>query len=165
MPLYLNELSANWVDAWASVATAAFTLTLAIIVRRQIGLLATQHRQSATLEACNRYDTEDALRAHREAIERFMENPIKDPLDHIAVDMAWTAIFNYFDAVAIGLHQKLYDGDIAHDLMADILRDWIDDLGAARDATSVEFRVNFKNNFRRTLELCASWEIPTDSLK
>ena len=166
MPDFWNSLyDPAWLGAWASVATAIFTLFLALIAMRQLGVIAAQYRKSATLDACNRYDAEALLADYREKIERFIEKPDEYPLDHIDIEIAWTAIFNYFDAIAIGLKQRLYDNEIAREHIGTILRDWISDLVGAKDAASVQFRENFRANFPRTSELCRLWGISIDGLK
>lgn len=160
----LGLSSVEWghenVGVAADIAVAVMTGTLALIGWIQLGVIARQQSQSATLDACNRYDSELPLQSARRRLDRFFKG--KKIMDDADLELTFNSVFNYFDAIAIGIAQKLYDEKIAQEHVGNVLRAWIRDVHESDHPTIVKLRQEFSRDYSNLQHLYRSW-YPQDS--
>lgn len=122
-----------------------------------------QHRQWATLQTCDRYDSDpiirealSLIRAHK--YNYLLNGQIKTSKKYsYDLDGAVVSLMNYFDSIAIGLRQNLYVEEIVREHLEGIIRAQIEDIKGFSD-TEVEKRVGrFDKDFSRTLALLEKW--------
>jgi len=114
-----------------SAVSAIATVSIAIIAKRQLTDLKQGQKKWATLQVCDKYDTDPVLREivsglkkHESSISNTNQisasaNNKYDPREDSIV------LLNYFDAIAIGIEQEFYVKKIVGDHLYSIIDEWI----------------------------------------
>jgi len=111
--LFPIELETFW-TALLAIATAA----LAAIAWVQARYAISSQKQWATLQACDRYDSDLLI---QKAVEELKEFGGRTFSEWIPGRLNATRIMNYFGAIAIGMQQGFYDKEIAEAHLKTIL--------------------------------------------
>ena len=123
-----------------------------------------QHRQWATLQTCDRYDSDPIIRealalirAHKNgySLDEQTQESVKYSYD---LDAAVVSLMNYFDSIAIGLKQNLYVEEIVREHLEGIIRTHIKDIKEFSDPEVIKRVEKFHEEFSRTLALIEKWE-------
>lgn len=121
------------------VIAGAATFGAFLVAAIQLAAYRRERRAWATLQACERYETDPEI---RRAVERLVvprsANPkgeSEDPqyaekLERIAA----VQLLNYFEGLAIGEKQDFYDRKILQEHLGKIIEDWIEALVRGKDA-------------------------------
>jgi hypothetical protein len=140
IPLAIYAPEANWLGAWSNFGILLATLALVTFTRQQlVGISRTQReakndqRKWATLQACDRYDSDPFI---QNAVEKLtLVNPA---MDDKARDLYVTRLLNYFSSIAIGLDQDFYDDTIARAHIGYLVVHWFDYIVSKPDWYSAE---------------------------
>ncbi len=147
--------------AYATWALFIATLVLASIAYMKLGAAAKQQRIWSTLQACDRYDTDLTLNRNIRRLMRHLE--YDRPLDDEQFNAAATNLFNYFDAIAIGIKHKMYDEEIVQAHLGNVIRNWIEcrfmpAVTGGIDKTAINFwDKNVPHHYEVFCELYRKW--------
>ncbi len=144
------KLDDGWkvVEAIGAASAAAIALWQVLSIRKE-------SRKSATLTACERYDTDPVLDRYIRQLSRYRDEAAKTPEKY---RLAISTILNYLDGIAIGVAQGLYIDKLAKDHLEDFVKEYVpDDLmdGATARALTIK-----QSDYRHLLALYARWTKP-----
>ena len=131
---------------WLFVATALLTFVtgvLAWVAWVQISAGQEQRRKWATLNACDRWDTDGYIRSANSALKKSFGAVAPNRLDVRDADYLIT-IFNYFDSIAIGAEQGFYEKAIIVPHLGNIMQQAM----LRRQQWPLEFENTFENDFQ-----------------
>lgn len=144
------EITAIVISAISAVAAIA----IAVIAWYQIDALRKQQRKWSTLEACNRYDTDPILvEAHR-TLRKHVDGK---EIDQEALAESSLTLFNYFDAIFIGVRQKLYIKEIVRDHLWQIIKGHVQWTKESRHPVLVERANSLYEKFPSMMEYYDKW--------
>jgi hypothetical protein len=147
-----------WTPSWsdvAGIATACATLGLFAVAWVQLHKISDNQRRWATLQACDRYDTDPTLVAQRKLLRERLRNSRFATASEVR--FALNTLLNYFDAIAIGIDQKLYFSKIAEKHLGPVVRGWLDDLADTNDAVVKLEIQSIKSDYSSLCELYKEW--------
>ena len=124
-------MSANVIVVIAAMVTAIASVAIAGAAWKQLPLIAKRlkidgerQKQWATVTACQRYVTDPILREAKREIWTARDNGKKITIDHPeAVRQDVYILLNYFDTIAIGINQGIYNENIVYDNLRYIIED------------------------------------------
>ena len=151
-----KEGPAAWTLAYATVALFVATLGLFGMAWYQLREMTLQQRNWATLQACDRYDTDPKLGAALIILRRLKEGE-RTALTNYRIVMAVTTVFNYFDSIAIGLNQGLYIEGIVREHLRTIMQRRKAELDATTHEALNEFKREFEQHFANYIALVERW--------
>jgi hypothetical protein len=115
-----------------------------------------QQRRWTTLQVCDRYDSDERIREALLILRRLSAGEQVPQTGH-EIAIAVTTLFNYFDAVAIGLEQNLYVGVIVDQHLKTIVLRRYHELQNAHHHVLDEFRINFDQHYESLIRLMDKW--------
>jgi hypothetical protein len=143
-----HEWTGEDVTAAGTVTLAVVTIGLLLMAWYQLAKQTFAQRQWATLQACDRYDSDPVLGAARASLYEF-EATGQMTKERTEIRQACRTTFNYFDSIAIGLAQGLYVEEIVEEHLGHIMVTWLDWLAARDDPTIVRFREGLATHYAR----------------
>jgi hypothetical protein len=157
-----------WFDAafWGMLTTMA-TIALAFIANHQISAMRSESEQQTmlireenarerTLRVCMMYDSDPII--VQVSNDLSMQKRAKGEVLSKAADLRTSLIrlFNYYEVIAIGLDQGIYDETIVKMHMQDII--WGDVEYFMKDEVLTQFDSTFKTSyFQRVISLAQKW--------
>lgn len=117
---------ADSVTAIAAVATAVFTFFIVLTAWIQLSSSVSNQRKWATLQACDRYDSDPEISKAARIFYRLANKRddywwyLPQTLGELEVD--GITLLNYFDSIAIGVLGELYVGRIVYDHLFGIIQ-------------------------------------------
>jgi hypothetical protein len=148
--LYLyHDIKTIWLEI--SNITALLALVLGLTQ-----LMSFRHNAKVrdTLSACERYDTDSVISECLRNLKRgedskdILTAPLSYSLDLITV-------LNYFEGIAIGIDQGLYDDKVAKDHLEPIVAYYVDKY--ISEEGSKLFNINARSEFNRLMKLDKKW--------
>ncbi|HYM31902.1 MAG TPA: hypothetical protein VEU47_11405 [Candidatus Cybelea sp.] len=146
-------LHTEYVATWALVLVTA---GLIVMAWWQLSDQTLQHRRWATLQACDRYDIDLRLGSSLLLLRRLAAEDCS-AIPHYRVKMMITNVFNYFDAIAIGLERGFYVEEIVREHLGAIMQYRREELMASKHPAIQEFRQNFERDYTTFNRLMARW--------
>jgi hypothetical protein len=146
--------TATTILAFATIGLALATIALAVIAGYQISSIREESRKERTLEACNRYDLNPVIRgATRRLRKAINSGAYKANRGDHKVDVI--ELFNYLEALAIGIEQGLYIDDLARDHMEDIIKGHMDEILTSEEMEKLGLG---RDDFRCLFKLRKRWD-------
>jgi hypothetical protein len=145
---------------WGNIAewvTGAATAGLIGMAGYQLWQQTFQQRQWATLQACDRYDSDAVLTQARLLLNALKAGETVQGEDH-EIEATITTLFNYFDAIAIGLDQKLYVEEIVKKHLEEIMFGRLVDLWTCDHPVLRKFREKDFRYFPTLNRLLETWD-------
>jgi hypothetical protein len=142
---------------WAEWTTGIFTAGLIGMAGFQLRRQTIQQRQWATLQACDRYDTDPTLTEARRTLRALKAGETLQQEEHDTVSQI-TTVFNYFDAIAIGVDQRLYVDRIAESHLKEIMFRRLAELWESRDPIVQKFGADYFEIFPTFNALLQRWD-------
>ncbi len=143
--------------AYATWGLFFATVGLAIIAFIKLGAAAKQQRIWSTLQTCDRYDTDPTLNRSIELLKEHFD--YGRPLRERDFNAAAINLFNYFDAISIGIKHEMYDVNIVDAHLGGIVQKWIEQrfvqaIKGGNDKKAIRFWENYiPNNYEVFCEL------------
>ena len=135
-------------------ATAGATLLLVIVGGRQITAIRNENKMERTLTACNRYESDPIIERSVRTLRLAQTNGDfkKDPksFEHDVV-----IILNYFDSIAIGIQQGLYDEKLARDHTDSIVKHYCELYLNLEIANRLDIRPD--RDYERLCQMAQNW--------
>jgi hypothetical protein len=153
---------ADAVTAIAAVLTALFTLLIALIAWRQLSSSDFNQRKWATLQACDRYDSDPEISKAARVFYRLVNKRddywwyLPQTLGEIEVD--GVTLLNYFDSIAIGVLGELYVGRIVHDHLFGIMKSRIEFICSGEAPQLESLRACLDDDFTTVMYLYKWWK-------
>jgi hypothetical protein len=126
--------ASEWVTAGGTVALAIVTLSLVVVGAWQISDVRRNQRTWTSLQACDRYDLEPMIVSARDTVR----NAERDIADNPEIQFdksrqreiagAARRVLNFFDAIAIGIRQELYLGELVKAHLENIIKGNLEDI-------------------------------------
>jgi hypothetical protein len=145
------------VTAFATAALAILTLGLLGMAWYQLSRQTYTQRQWATLQICDRYDSDPLIRDAVTTLRALSESGKTTKTD-LQIDMACRLLFNYFDSIAIGLAQNLYLESLAYPHIGSIMLSWRKHIVTYQHPTVLAFLVKLSKSYDQFEALAARWE-------
>jgi hypothetical protein len=142
----------NLAEWTTGIATAGLIAMAAYQLRQQT----IQQRQWATLQACDRYDTDPMLTTARLMLRALKEGE-RPEIKEYEITSQITTVFNYFDAIAIGVEQKLYVDAIAENHLKEIMFRRLAELWEADHPAVRKFQEEYFDYFPTFNKLLEKW--------
>lgn len=133
------------------------TLGIVIVAWRQLKEQTTQQRRWATLQACDRYDIDPRIAGSLRMVRRLKEGE-KPALSEYEIGMRITTVFNYFDAIAIGVRQGLYLPEIVKAHLSEIMFLRLEELCASTHPAAQKFRDAFETYYSDLIQVLQEWD-------
>ena len=137
-----------------SAISAVAAIAIAVIAWYQIDALRKQQRKWSTLEVCNRYDTDPILvEAHR-TLRKHVDGK---EIDQEALAESSLTLLNYFDAIFIGVKQKLYIKEIVKEHLWPIIKGHVQWTKESENPELVERNKMLPESFPNMMEYHDKW--------
>lgn len=136
-------------------------LALVVVAFLQLRLIARQQSKWATLQACNAYDTDPIIQAAVRLISRHVDDP-NAVSDSFSLGRAATTLLNFFDAIAIGLKQELYDEKIVVDHLQNIIFTRLTDIQRSSTKSMIDASSDMEICYPNLVALVARWKLELD---
>jgi hypothetical protein len=131
----IEYLSSREADSWVAIWTFALFLAtgaLAAIAWVEIRSAKDENRETQTLLACGRYDTDPIIFAcHKKLVETKnyeLKNDVALLAEAKKIRLEIITILNFLDAIAIGVRQGLYIKHLVKDHLSPIIRRHVSEL-------------------------------------
>lgn len=148
-------LTARFWDTFFGGVTAASTFALAIVAWHQLHKISDNQRRWSTLQACDRYDSDPIIVEQQRLLRRVLKND--RGVGDTDVRFALNTLLNYFDAIAIGIDQKLYLDEIANMHLGQIIKNWFDRLAQTRNMTIKNELTTIKSDYKKLCQMYENW--------
>ncbi|WP_298727935.1 DUF4760 domain-containing protein [uncultured Ferrovibrio sp.] len=107
---------------YVALLTTFFTALLVVVAWQQLRNAIRQQKLWATLQACDRYDSDPVISASARIFYNISEKRISfDPSREQELGDSVRTVLNFFEAISIGLKQGMYDEDIIYEHLGSIM--------------------------------------------
>lgn len=154
---FMGQSAESWLVIWTFALFLA-TGALAVIAWAEIRSAKDENRETQTILACGRYDTDPVIFAcHKRLVETKQYEMINDSAilaDAKILRLEIITILNFLDAIAIGVRQKLYIKHLVKDHLQSIIRRHVSEL---IDSGALEKLSCPRDNFSVLIALDNEW--------
>lgn len=141
------------VSAVADTMTAIATMAAVAVAGTQLRNGNKQKRVWSTLQACDRYDSDPTVSEAARVFFNFCEG--RDlTVDVVKLENSTRTLFNYFEAIAIGMYQELYEPEIVYEHLGTIMITRRKQLFQSQSEIHKKYAENFTDYFAEFNRIC-----------
>jgi len=164
---------ADWLTAGATVVLVILTTVLAGVGVWQIWAVKYNQQTWTSLQACDRYDLEppivearDNLRSAAQDVEE-SGSAIFSKCQERKIAQSARRLLNFFDAIAIGIKQKLYRDGLVKEHLQDVIRFALNDMVIckAKVAAVGNDLDEIREHYATLIKMLERWKVDTEAVR